>query len=157
QVDGVLNAVQLHGDAAGRTVYSGAGAGRLPTASAVLADLIDIARAGGQSLSCLGVPMAELRVRPTRSALESVSAWYLRLQAEDRPGVMSQLASCLSAEGISIEALIQKPPAAAAHTVTVVLLTNAAREDALRRSLAAMESLPAVATAPHAIRVENGE
>jgi homoserine dehydrogenase len=83
------------------------------------------------------------------------SAWYLRLQAEDRPGVMSQLASCLGAEGISIEALIQKPPKGAAATVPVVVLTNSAREDALRRAVAAIAALPAVTQTPHCIRIES--
>lgn len=153
-VDEVLNAVSLFGDAAGTTVYSGAGAGRLPTASAVVADLVDIARANGRPIACLGVPVATLLKQPVLPMDAVCSPWYFRLQVEDRAGVMSQLASCLGAEGISIEALIQKPPKAGAATVPVVVLTNDAREDALRRAVAAIAALPAVTQAPHCIRVE---
>ncbi|WOJ96258.1 homoserine dehydrogenase [Congregibacter brevis] len=153
-VDGVLNAVRLQGHAAGETVYSGAGAGRLPTASAVVADIVDIARAGGNSVHCLGVPVSNLESAPTLPMEAVTSAWYLRMQAEDRPGVMSQLANCLSAEGISIEALIQKPPKGAAATVPVVVLTNSAREEALRRAVTAISALPGI-THPHCIRIES--
>lgn len=154
-VDGVLNAVRLNGHAAGPTVYSGAGAGRLATASAVVADLVDIARADGRPLHCLGVPMAMLTPKPALPMDAVETAWYLRLQAEDRPGVMSQLANCLGGEGISIEALIQKPPKGKAATVPIVVLTNEAREDALRRAVAAISALPAVVEAPHCIRIES--
>ncbi|MFK8042786.1 homoserine dehydrogenase [Congregibacter sp.] len=153
-VDGVLNAVRLQGHAAGETVYSGAGAGRLPTASAVVADIVDLARAGANSVHCLGVPVSNLESAPTLPMEAVTSAWYLRMQAEDRPGVMSQLANCLSAEGISIEALIQKPPKGAAATVPVVVLTNSAREDALRRAVTAISALPGM-THPHCIRIES--
>jgi len=153
-VDGVLNAVCLQGHAAGETVYSGAGAGRLPTASAVVADIVDIARADGKPLRGLGVPVSSLVPVPVLPMDAVQSEWYLRLQVEDRPGVMSQLANCLSAEGISIEALIQKPPKGTAATVPVVVLTNAAREDALRRAVCAIAELPGV-NYPHCIRVES--
>lgn len=153
-VDGVLNAVCLQGHAAGETVYSGAGAGRLPTASAVVADLVDVARADGKPLQGLGVPVASLVPAPVLAMDAVNSEWYLRLEVEDRPGVMSQLANCLGAEGISIEALIQKPPKSTAATVPVVVLTNAAREDALRRAVTAIAELPGV-NYPHCIRVES--
>lgn len=153
-VDGVLNAVCLQGHAAGETVYSGAGAGRLPTASAVVADLVDIARADGKPVQGLGVPIASLVPAPVLPMGAVNSEWYLRLEAEDRPGVMSQLANCLGAEGISIEALIQKPPKDTAPTVPIVVLTNAAREDALRRAATAIAELPGV-NYPHCIRVES--
>lgn len=154
-VDGVLNAVQLKGHAAGTTLYSGAGAGRLATASAVVADLVDLARAGGRPIHGLGVPVGALTPQAVLP-MDSVStAWYLRLRVEDRPGVMSQLANCLGAEGISIEALIQKPPRGGAATVPVVVLTNEAREDALRRAVAAITALAVVVEAPHCIRVES--
>jgi homoserine dehydrogenase len=154
-VDGVLNAVRLEGDAAGATLYSGAGAGRLPTASAVVADIVDIARANGRAVPCLGVPVAALVDKPVLPMDAVCSVWYLRLEVEDRPGVMSQLANCLGAEGISIEALIQKAPKARGSTVPVVVLTNEAREDALRRAVAQISALPAVTQPPHCIRVES--
>jgi homoserine dehydrogenase len=154
-VDGVLNAVRLNGHAAGPTLYCGAGAGRLATASAVVADLVDIARAGGRPVPGLGLPMAKLQPQAVLPMDRVCSAWYLRLEAQDRPGVMSQLASCLGSEGISIEALIQKPPASAGQTVPIVVLTNEAREDALRRAVAAIAAVPAVQGSPHCIRVES--
>jgi homoserine dehydrogenase len=154
-VDGVLNAVRLSSDAAGETLYSGAGAGRLPTASSVVADLVAIARANGRQIACLGLPVAALVDKPVLPMDAVCSAWYLRLEAEDRPGVMSQLANCLGAEGISIEALIQKPPKNRVSTVTIVVLTDEAREDALRRAAAAITALPAVSLAPHCIRIES--
>ena len=153
-VDGVLNAVRLEGHAAGPTLCSGAGAGRLPTASAIVADLVDIARAGKAPIACLGVPSTALEKRVVLPMDAVTTAWYLRLELQDRPGVMSELARCLSGEGISIEALIQKAPKARAATVPVVVLTNEAREDALRRAVAAIAAMPAVARAPHCIRVE---
>ncbi|MEL7046328.1 MAG: homoserine dehydrogenase [Pseudomonadota bacterium] len=153
-VDGVLNAVQFESDAAGPVLCSGAGAGRLPTASAVVADIVDIARAGDSSLHCLGEALASLTPRSVIPMDQVRSVWYLRLEAEDRPGVMSELTRCLGAEGISIEALIQKPPKAGESRVCIVVLTNEAREDALRRAALAIASLDAVDDAPHAIRVE---
>ena len=168
RVDGVLNAVRLHAHAAGDTVYSGAGAGREATASAVVADLVDIARArlpadaGARAdahaevrpLPLLGVPWAALR-QPDIVSMDRVrSAWYLRVQVEDRPGVMSELANCLGAQGISIEALIQKPPKAPGDAVSVLVLSNEAARAALRRAVQAIGAMHAVREAPQVIPVE---
>ena len=168
RVDGVLNAVRLHAHAAGDTVYSGAGAGREATASAVVADLVDIARARVRAdadadanahaevrpLPLLGVPWAALR-QPDIVSMDRVrSAWYLRVQVEDRPGVMSELANCLGAQGISIEALIQKPPKAPGDAVSVLVLSNEAARAALRRAVEAIGAMHAVREAPQVIPVE---
>lgn len=168
RVDGVLNAVRLHAHAAGDTVYSGAGAGREATASAVVADLVDIARARlpadagdradahaeARPLPLLGVPWAALR-QPDIVSMDRVrSAWYLRVQVEDRPGVMSELANCLGAQGISIEALIQKPPKAPGDAVSVLVLSNEAERAALRRAVQAIAAMHAVREAPQVIPVE---
>ena len=168
RVDGVLNAVRLHAHAAGDTVYSGAGAGREATASAVVADLVDIARArlpadaGAHAdahvevrpLPLLGVPWAALR-QPDIVSMDRVrSAWYLRVQVEDRPGVMSELANCLGAQGISIEALIQRPPKAPGDAVSVLVLSNEAARAALRRAVQAIGAMHAVREAPQVIPVE---
>lgn len=159
-VDGVRNAVCLQGHAAGATLYSGAGAGREATASAVVADLVDLARARADAhtdvrpLPLLGLPWESLRA-PDIVTMERVrSAWYLRLEAEDRPGVMSELASCLGAQGISIEALIQKPPKAAGDSVSVVVLSNEAAQASLRRAVEAIGAMDAVLKTPHVIPVE---
>lgn len=156
-VDGVLNAVCLEGDAAGATVYSGAGAGRLPTASAVVADIVDIARAAGRPIPALGVPLSQLQPLSLLPQSSVRCAWYLRLTVTDRPGVMSQLSRCLSDCGISIEGLIQKPPRSGVSRVPVVILTDQAEEGALRRAAAAIAALDAVEAGPHIIRVETME
>lgn len=155
-VDGVLNAVLLQGSAAGQTVYSGAGAGRLPTASAIVADLVDLARSNGARIETLGVCPSVLRPQPVLEMDDVVCSWYLRLHVEDRPGVMSALASSLSDQGISIEALIQKPPASEQALVPVVVLTNEASESALRRAVRSISAISAVSETPHCIRVEAG-
>jgi len=153
-VDGVLNAVCLEGHAAGPTVYCGAGAGREATASAIVADLMDLARAEGKPCSTLGVDTEALRDASAVPMDKVRCPWYLRLEAEDRPGVMSELGSCLGAEGISIEALIQKPPKSPGDTVTIVVLSNEAEEQALRKAIEAITAMDAVKGTPHSIRVE---
>lgn len=154
-VDGVLNAVLLEGDGIGPTTYSGAGAGRLPTASAIVADLVDIARAGGQMILPMGVSQQALQTLPILPRGDERSAWYLRITAEDRPGVMSQLSSCLGAEGISIEVLNQKAPQRGESTVSIVALTNVARREALLSAAQAIGALDAVHEAPHIMRCES--
>ncbi|MEO0436576.1 MAG: homoserine dehydrogenase [Pseudomonadota bacterium] len=153
-VDGVLNAVRVEGHAAGATVYSGAGAGRLPTASAVLADLIDLARNGSEAISGLGTTIDNLRDLKVLPMGDVRSAWYLRLNMVDEPGVMSQVANCLGAQGVSIEALIQRPPESGQQSVAVVVVTNEAREQELSRALDAINSLEGIASQPHRIRIE---
>lgn len=157
RVDGVLNAVCIDADAAGQTVYSGAGAGRLPTASAVVADLVDIARHEGPAPSPLGIA-GDYRVALPVVAADAVCCpWYLRLTAQDRPGVMSQLSNCLGAQGISIEALIQKKPKPGIREVPIVVLTDPAREGALRKAVDAITRMESVSEAPHCIRCEEQE
>lgn len=153
-VDGVLNAVRLDGHAAGPTLYTGAGAGRLATASAVVADLVDLARAGGRPVQCLGCRVSQLSTPDVLPMLEVRTAWYLRLRAKDRPGVMAQLTGCLGAEDISAEAIIQKPPVPGSDMVTVVALTNPVQQSTLQRAITAIKELPAVLDAPYGIRVE---
>lgn len=158
KVAGVKNAVLVDGDAVGPTLYYGAGAGGDATASAVMADVIDIARelASGQRcpVPALGVPLAELRDLPILPMGEVRTAWYLRLEAADRPGVMSQLSSILGDQGISIEALIQKAPETGQARVPVVVLTNVASQGNLERAVIAMEGLDAIAGPVTRIRVE---
>jgi homoserine dehydrogenase len=150
-VDGVMNAVVVHSDAVGSSLYYGAGAGALPSASAVLADLIDLARGnivtprlhGGQ------------RVLPM-SAVET--AYYLRIPAVDQPGVLAKVAQILSFAGISIEAVIQREQAirkeAGRQWVPVIILTHRVIEAAMDRALAAIQTLPEVVDTVMRIRVE---
>ena len=157
-VNGVKNAVLVEGNAVGSTLYYGAGAGAEPTASAVVADIVDLARdlAVGQQpqLAALGVKCAETRTLPIVPMAEIETPWYLRLEADDKPGVMSQVTSLLSAEGISIEALIQKAPLAGQTKVPVVVLTNTAAQGRLDKAVSAIESLDSISSDIMCIRVE---
>ncbi|MEM8942355.1 MAG: homoserine dehydrogenase [Pseudomonadota bacterium] len=153
-VDGVLNAVRIEGHAAGPTVFCGAGAGRLPTASAVLADLICIARAMPGSVAGLGRDFTAFSSRAVLPMDDVSCAWYLRMQVKDRPGVMSQITSCLGAQGVSIEALIQRPPGSGSDSVTVVIVTNHVRQKALEDALGAIYALDDIDGQPQRLRVE---
>jgi homoserine dehydrogenase len=158
-VNGVKNAVLVEGDAVGPTLYYGAGAGAEPTASAVVADVIDLARNIALQQSCpitaLGRRVADIVEQPVLPIGEVTSAYYLRMTAEDRPGVMSEVASIFSKSGISIEALIQKPPRSAESRVTVIMLTNEVREHDLMAVVAAIEELPTIEGEITRIRVES--
>jgi homoserine dehydrogenase len=157
-VDGVKNAVLVEGDAVGPTLYYGAGAGAAPTASAIVADIVDLARelAAGQAgrTPPLGVDTGEVSDLPVLPIEEVATAWYLRVQAADRPGVLSRVASLLSEQGISIEALIQKAPAEEGTEVSMVVLTNIARQADLEAAVAAIEALPTTSGSVVRIRVE---
>jgi homoserine dehydrogenase len=158
-VNGVKNAVLVEGDAVGPTLYYGAGAGAEPTASAVVADIIDLARdlvVGQQpQLAGLGVKCAEIRAIPIVPMAEVETPWYLRLEADDKPGVMSKVTSILSAEGISIEALIQKAPPTGETKVPVVVLTNTAAQGRLDKAVRAIEALDSIGSDIMCIRVES--
>ncbi|MBE9540143.1 MAG: homoserine dehydrogenase [Proteobacteria bacterium] len=157
-VNGVKNAVVVEGSAVGSTLYYGAGAGAEPTASAVVADIIDLARdlAVGQSpqLPALGVASAAIRKLPVIPMSEVVSPWYLRMEADDKPGVMSQVTSLFSAQGISIEALIQKAPSPGETRVPVIVLTNEAAQGCLDAAVKAIEALDSIVGKIMCIRVE---
>jgi homoserine dehydrogenase len=157
-VNGVKNAVLVEGDAVGPTLYYGAGAGAEPTASAVVGDLVDLARELSAGQSCrvplLGVAPEKVRDLPV-VAMENVETpWYLRMEAEDKPGVMSQVATIFSDEGISIEALIQKAPREGETRVPVVVLTNTARQGRVDAAVAAIEALDSITGSITRIRVE---
>jgi len=157
-VNGVKNAVLVEGDAVGPTLYYGAGAGAEPTASAVVADLVDLARdiSAGQSnrVPSLGVAAEQVRELPIVPMAEVVTPWYLRMEAEDRPGVMSQVASIFSEQGISIEALIQKAPAEGETRVPVIVLTNTASQGCVDSAVQAIEALDTITGEIARIRVE---
>jgi len=159
RVDGVENAVLIDGSAVGPTLYCGAGAGAAPTASAVVADVVDIARelAADQlpQVPALGVDPDSIRPLELVSMDDVVTPWYLRLNVYDKPGVMSRLSSILSDHGISIEALIQKPPVRGESTVAVVILINPAQQANLMSAVAQMEALESTTTDVMCIRVEN--
>jgi homoserine dehydrogenase len=157
-VDGVMNAVLVQGDAVGPTLYYGAGAGSLPTASAVVADVIDVARTltidPGNRVPHLAFQPGELSDLPVLSMDDVVTAYYLRMRVDDRPGVLAAVAGILSDNGISIEAMHQKEPAVGETQVPLVMLTHAVSESRMNTALGAIESLDAVAGEVTRIRVE---
>ena len=153
KVDGVFNAVEVEGDLTGRIMFYGRGAGSLPTTSAVVADLIELAREvyrgaepsfDGYSLSVLPVlPMAEVKTR-----------YYLRMSVRDQPGVLAQIARILGDAQISIASVIQKELDETAQAAEIVLMTHLASEKAMQHALGELGGLPVVAEIGTLIRVE---
>ncbi|MBE0505828.1 MAG: homoserine dehydrogenase [Marinospirillum sp.] len=156
-VHGVKNAVMVYGDAVGPTLYYGAGAGAEPTASSVIADLVDVARAMGSDQESRVPYLAfaeqadDLPVLPME---EIETAYYLRLLAVDRPGVLARVATILSDQGISIEAIIQKD-STEGELVPIILLTHRTREAAMNEVIRQLESLADIAGGVMRIRVES--
>ena len=157
-VNGVKNAVLVEGDAVGPTLYYGAGAGAEPTASAVVADVVDLAREIGAGQDCrvpaLGFASSSLQDLPIVPMENVETPWYLRMVAEDRPGVLSQIASIFSEQGISIEALIQKAPAEGESRVPLIVLTNKARQGNVDIAVQGIEALETISGEVTRIRVE---
>ncbi len=150
-VDGVLNAVVVEGSQVGRAVLEGPGAGAGPTASAVAADLIDIAR-GGRA-PAFGVPTTAFEPLQAASMDAHLGAYYIRLMVVDRPGVLASVAASLGAHGISIESLLQRGRAPE-ERVPVVIVTHETRERDLKAALAEIARHEAVAEPPLSIRIE---
>jgi homoserine dehydrogenase len=151
-VEGVYNAVVAEGDFVGRVVLQGRGAGAFPTASAVAADLVDIA-AGRRSFP-FGIPAADLRPLPGVPIERHHSAYYIRLMVVDQPGVIADVAAALRDEEASMESMIQRGRAPG-EAVPVVLTTHVTVEAAMRRALARIEALDTVLEPPRMIRIED--
>ncbi len=158
-VDGVMNAVLIKGDAVGPTLYYGAGAGAEPTASAVVADLVDVVRTLTSDpenrvphLAFQPDALTDLRVLPME---EVKTAYYLRLQAADRPGVLADVASILGDRGISIEAVVQKEPLPDVQFVPLILLTHRVSERQMNEAIARIEDLESITGSVKRIRVEH--
>jgi homoserine dehydrogenase len=157
-VSGVFNAVFVTGDAVGDLMFYGRGAGQMPTASAVWSDIVEVARRLAHDLPALplDLPTPSSRRLPLLPMEEIRSAYYLRVMAMDRPGVLSQVAGILGRHDISIASVIQKGRAAV-EAVPVVMMTHDARERDMRQALAAIDRLPVVAGPTMMIRVEQDE
>ncbi|MFK8022091.1 MAG: homoserine dehydrogenase [Pseudomonadales bacterium] len=158
-VDGVMNAVLVKGDAVGATLHYGAGAGGDATASSVIADIVDVARLMGGSQSqhvpSLSVSVESLQQRAIVPIEDVSTAFYLRLTVLDQPGVLSTVTKQFSDAGISIEAVIQKQPMAGEKTVPLILLTDVTSMNKLQPALDGLTSL-SVTTAPVVtLRVES--
>jgi homoserine dehydrogenase len=151
-VEGVLNAVFVEGDQAEATLYAGPGAGGAPTASAVAADLIDLAK--GALPPPFGVPYRLLRPAPAAPIERHYGAYYFRLMVVDQPGVLADVSACLRDHRVSIEAIIQrarKPNEA----VPIVLTTHETTEADMTRALAEIAELDTVLEPPRMIRIES--
>ena len=157
-VEGVMNAVLVKGDAVGTTMYYGAGAGSLPTASAVVADLVDVTR--------LITADPEHRVphlafQPDRLAKDPIlpigdveTSYYLRMRVKDRPGVLADVTRILADSRISIDAMVQKEPEEGQSRVDIVMLTHRAIEKNVNAAMAKIEKLPTVVGKVTRIRLE---
>jgi len=158
-VDGVMNAVLVKADAVGPTLYYGAGAGAEPTASAVVADLVDVARTltvdPENRVPHLAFQPDALSDLPILPMDEVKTAYYLRLCALDRPGVMADITRILGDGSISIEALIQKEPLEGQTQVPVILLTREVREQQMNEAIVQIEALDSVQGKVTRIRMEH--
>ncbi len=157
-VDGVMNAVLVKGDAVGPTLYYGAGAGALPTASAVVADVLDVTRVltsdPGNRVPHLAFQPEEIADIPVLAMEDVETAYYLRIAALDQPGVMAEIAGILGSEGISIEAIKQKEPDEGETHVPLIMLSHRVREGRMNQAIARIEALDTVKGEVMRIRME---
>ena len=154
KVDGVYNAVVAEGDFVGRTVFEGRGAGEGPTASAVLGDIIDIAR--GSRVPTFSIPAADLTSLPAASMDDHFGAYYMRLNVLDQPGVIADISAILRDHEVSIESLLQQGRSPG-EAVPVVIITHECREASMMGVVNAIEALSVVQERPRLIRMENFE
>ncbi len=150
-VDGVFNAVLAEGDFVGEVFLQGRGAGAGPTASAIVADLIDITRGG--LISVWGTPEAELGTGPKLRIAQHRGAYYLRLMVVDQPGVLADVTAILRDHGISLVSMLQHGRAPG-EAVPIVLVTHETGEAAVSAALAEIAALDTVLEAPALIRIE---
>ena len=153
KVDGVLNAVEIQTDLAGKLLFHGAGAGSMPTTSAVVANIVDIARnlAGNVVPPPIGKLSERTHVQPIS---ELRTRYYIRLTATDKPGVLAQVGGVLGNRNISIASAIQKETDEVAQRAEIVLMTHRANESDMQRAIRELEALEAVAEVGNMVRVE---
>jgi len=158
-VDGVMNAVLVQADAVGPTLYYGAGAGAEPTASAVVADIVDVVRTltadPENRVPHLAFQPDALSDLPILAMDEVETSYYLRMCAVDRPGVLADVTRLLGDRGISIEAMIQKEPAEGVQEVPIILLTRRVREAQMNEAIEKIEALDSIDGAVTRIRMEH--
>ncbi|MCP4597679.1 homoserine dehydrogenase [Neptuniibacter sp.] len=155
-VNGVMNAVLVDGDAVGQTMYYGAGAGAEPTASAVVADIVDVVRTltadRDNRVPHLAFQPSELSDAPILPVEQTESAYYLRMNAQEKPGVLAKVTSILGAQDINIEAIIQKETSE--EQVPVIILTQTVLEQKVNDAIAQIEDLEEINGSVTRIRVE---
>ena len=153
QVSGVTNAVAIDADFSGNLLLIGPGAGAKPTASAVASDIVDIA--AGFILHPFGVPTARLKTYKRAKLGQHEGAYYVRLTAFDRPGVMAAITKRMAERDVSLESLVQRGPRGATGAqASIIIITHATTEEAIRRALDAIEADGKVAEKPQMIRIE---
>ncbi len=157
-VDGVMNAVLVQGDAVGPTLYYGAGAGAEPTASAVISDVVDVVRVltGDPEHRVPHLAFQEDAISdiPVLTSEQIKTAYYLRLTAEDKPGVLAEVTRILAGHNISIEALIQKEPLEGKTVVPVIMLTQTTLEKEMNAAIIEVEALSTITGSISRIRLE---
>ncbi len=157
-VEGAMNAVVVHGDAVGTTLYYGKGAGSEPTASAVIADLVDITRLHtadpDHRVPHLAFQPDALAATPILAIEEVVTSFYLRLVVADQPGVLAKITTILAEHDISIDAVIQRESAEGETKTDLIILTHDTVEGRMREALARMQALPTVLTTIVSLRKE---
>jgi len=157
-VEGVMNAILVKGDAVGATMYYGAGAGAEPTASAVVADLVDVTRMHTADpehrvphLAFQPDQLSSIAILPMD---EVVTSYYMRMRVVDRPGVLADITRILADRGISIDAMVQKEPSEGEEQVDIIMLTHETREKHINAAIAAIENLAVVTGKVIRIRLE---
>jgi homoserine dehydrogenase len=157
-VEGVMNAILVKGDAVGQTMYYGAGAGAEPTASAVVADLVDVARMmtadPENRVPHLAFQPDRLSSTPILPMSEVETSYYFRMRVDDRPGVLADITRILADSSISIDAMVQKEPHEGETQVDIIMLTHRTIEKNVDAALARIEALPVVAGKVTRIRLE---
>jgi homoserine dehydrogenase len=158
-VEGAMNAVLVQGDAIGATMYYGKGAGSEPTASAVIADLVDITRLATADpehrvphLAFQPNALTDIQILPMS---EITTSYYLRMHVADQPGVLAELTRILADGSISIDAMLQKEPAEGESHTDIIMLTHQTQEKNVAAAIAKMEALPTVVGKVTKIRLEN--
>jgi homoserine dehydrogenase len=157
-VEGAMNAVLVQGDAVGATLYYGKGAGSEPTASAVVADLVDIARLGDAKpehrVPYLAFQPNAMSDTPILPISEVTSSYYLRMQVADQAGVLAAVTGILAESSISIDAMLQKEPAEGETKTDIIMLTHQTQEKNVDAAIAKIEALPTVVGQVTKIRLE---
>jgi homoserine dehydrogenase len=157
-VEGAMNAVLVQGDAVGATLYYGKGAGSEPTASAVIADLVDITRLAtadpGHRVPHLAFQPDQMTDTPILPMSEVTTSYYLRMQVADQPGVLADVARILADKSISIDAMLQKEPAEGETKTDIIMLTHQTQEKNVDAAIAMIEALATVMGTVTRIRLE---
>ena len=158
-VRGAMNAVLVQGDAVGPTLYYGAGAGSEPTASAVIADLVDISRiinsSPDQRVPYFAFEKGQMSDEPVLDIDDVVTSYYLRIRASDRPGVLADISRILADNTVSIEAMRQREPMGKDELVNIIILTHVTRERNIRAALGRIEKLDSITGKVVMLRMEH--